>query len=178
MRQCRDHRSSQILRIITLCGSVFVLILLMPFLLLSNATAEPAADDTANGARAAWLEKEWRKLGSVGSANNQTLDKKNRFTCRETMDYAVECAQSYPDRAEKMIELTRSMQDLDPSSKTFGNFAWYSDQDKPGDLNAAEFVMQHALILWHKERNSLSDRARKMLRDMMKDASVGIVNHK
>ena len=48
----------------------------------------------------------------------------------------------HPERVEAALARARSMQDLDPASKTRGNFKWSSSHPGVQDLNAVEFSAQ------------------------------------
>lgn len=129
----------------------------------NSAQANEALNDNRK-----WLDREWRKLHRQDA----------KYSSREFMDYALECIETYPERSTEMFSSLRKMQDLNPNSKSFGNFAWYSNQDAPDDLNAGEFVMQHALIIWLKYRDKLPPDAAKLLRTLMESAIPGIERHK
>jgi hypothetical protein len=82
---------------------------------------------------------------------------------------------------EKAFENLESMQDRDPASKTYGNFRWYWDQQKPEDLNAVEFVTQQAVLLklcYGDRLSSLSPKASESLDRILTNAVEGIHRQK
>jgi hypothetical protein len=145
-------------------------------LLVVVATAEGAAPadkkpaaSPANPA-AAELEKRWRGL----------REPRPRFGTREFFEFALEAtAQNWhPERVERALELAEQKQDRDPKSKTYGNFAWYWEDPKPADLNAAEFAMQRAALLWILYRDRLSAKATETLQRLMQFSIEGLQRHK
>jgi|GEM_PF-1664372 len=95
--------------------------------------------------------------------------------CREIMGTILEATGTpgYEQRGEKIekaLEQLESMQDLDPSSKTYGNFRWYLRETKPGDRNAVEFVTQRAVLLKLLYADRLSPKATETLDRILKHA--------
>ncbi|NOZ22542.1 MAG: hypothetical protein GXP25_15780 [Planctomycetes bacterium] len=78
---------------------------------------------------------------------------------------------------DRAFEIAEKMQDLDPESRTFGNFQWYWFTPKVGDRNAVEFCMEAAGLLYRYHRNKLSPAARERLERMMRHAVKGILSH-
>jgi hypothetical protein len=75
---------------------------------------------------------------------------------------------------DKAFQLLERMQDRDPASKTCGNFCWYWHEEKPGDLNAVEFVIQQAVLLQMRFASHLSTAARESLNRLLKLSVEGI----
>ncbi len=83
----------------------------------------------------------------------------------------------HPERVEVALARARSMQDLDPASKTRGNFKWNSGQSGVVDLNAVEFASQLMGYLRLVQSTQLSAKARAQLDEMMTDAIDGLRSH-
>jgi hypothetical protein len=130
-----------------------------------TAVAKEPADP-----RVAELDRRWRGL----------CEPKVRFGTREFFEFTLEQAalNQHPERIERALELAEQKQDRDPKSRTFGNFAWYWEDPKPVDLNAAEFAMQRAALTWLLYRDRLSPKAREMMERLIKFSIEGIQRHK
>lgn len=103
--------------------------------------------------------------------------------CRSIMETILEATGTpgYQERSanvEKALEQLESMQDLNPSSKTYGNFHWYWREEKPGDLNAVEFVTQRAVLLKLLYADRLSPKASEILDRILTHAVEGINRQK
>ncbi|MCX7010372.1 MAG: hypothetical protein NTY53_24555 [Kiritimatiellaeota bacterium] len=133
-------------------------------LMLGAAAKEPADP------RAADLEKRWRAL----------REPKARSSTRELFEFTLEAtAQNWhPERVEHALELAEQKQDRDPKSKTYGNFAWYWEDPKPIDLNAAEFAMQRATLTWILYHDRLSPKAQEILQRLIQFSVEGMQRHK
>ena len=83
----------------------------------------------------------------------------------------------YPERVEAALARARAMQDLDPASKTRGNFKWNSGQNGVVDLNAVECASQLMGYLRRVQSAQLSAKARAQLDEMMIDAIDGLRSH-
>lgn len=83
----------------------------------------------------------------------------------------------HPERVEAALARARSMQDLDPASKTRGNFKWSSGHPGVQDLNAVEFSSQLMGFLRVVQAEKLSAKARAQLDEMMTDAIDGLRSH-
>jgi hypothetical protein len=125
---------------------------------------------TVEEVRAGELEKRWRNL----------REPKGRFSTRELFEFTLEQAalNQHPERVERALELAEQKQDRDPRSKTYGNFAWYWEDPKPVDLNAAEFAMQRAALTWILYRDRLSPKAREVMERLIKFSIEGLQRHK
>jgi hypothetical protein len=87
----------------------------------------------------------------------------------------------YPERTARIddaLEKLESMQDRDPASKTYGNFRWYWREQKPGDLNAVEFVTQRAVLLKLLYSDRLSPKGTEILDRILNHAVEGIHRQK
>lgn len=83
----------------------------------------------------------------------------------------------HPERVAAALDLARSMQDLDPASKTHGNFQWRRDQVGVLDRNAVEFSMQQAALLRKKYYDFLTPAGRAQLDAIVADAIDGMARH-
>ena len=99
---------------------------------------------------------------------------------RELFSFALEATAvgANADRVEGALALAAEMQDRDPASKTQGNFRWYLRQPKPVDLNAVEFCMQQAALLWNLHRAALTPAARVQLEELLRRSVAGIRSHR
>lgn len=131
--------------------------------------AEPPAwtGDPAAGAKE--LEEMWTVAG----------DPAREVGIRGLFRFAVEATglNWHPERVEVALVRARSMQDLDPASKTRGNFKWSSGQGGVVDLNAVEFSAQLMGFMRRAQTERLSERARAQLDAMMTDAITGLRSH-
>ena len=113
----------------------------------------------------------------------KSLQPKPTLGCRTLMSVILEASgiPGYQERSA-MIEQTlvslESMQDRNPASKTYGNFHWYWHEEKPGDLNAVEFVIQQAALLKLRYADHLSPKAAQSLDRILKIAVEGIHRQK
>lgn len=98
---------------------------------------------------------------------------------REAFYFALEAAEAHwrPDLVEKAFEFAKEMQDRNPESRTYGNFRWFYKNDRPYDLNAVEFSMQHAAVIWKHLRDRLTPRAREQLKELMLLSIEGMRRH-
>jgi len=111
------------------------------------------------------------------------LDPRPTLGCRTIIESILEAVGTpgYEIRQihiENALEQLESMQDLDPASKTYGNFHWYWRETKPGDLNAVEFVTQRAVLLKILYTDRLSPKATETLDRILKQAVEGIHRQK
>ncbi len=82
------------------------------------------------------------------------------------------------DRVDHALALARKAQDLDSTSKTYGNFKWVLDAPTVLDLNAVEFCMQQTAFLAKFQTDHLSDHGRVLLDQLMRTSIEGIKRHK
>lgn len=143
------------------------LLLALGFLACGAVAKEAAAPADP---RTVELEKRWRSL----------REPKARFSTREFFEFTLEATALnwHPERVEHALELAEKKQDRDPQSKTFGNFAWYWEDPKPADLNAAEFAMQRAALTWILYRDRLSPKAQETMQRLMQFSIEGMQRHK
>ena len=115
------------------------------------------------------LEHQWPELAGGGHA----------VGIRGTLRFAVEAAGLgwHPERVEAALNIARANQDLDPASRTFGNFKWRSDHAGVLDLNAVEFASQLMGFLHVRYLDRLTPAARRQLEQMMTDAIAGLRSH-
>jgi len=83
----------------------------------------------------------------------------------------------HPERVAYALTVLEQMQDRDTTSKTYGNFRWYMWQPKPIDLNAVEFTMQQAILLWNLYGSSLDKKSRDRLEKLINLSVDGIKSH-
>lgn len=83
----------------------------------------------------------------------------------------------HPERVEAALARARSMQDLEPASKTFGNFKWSSGHSGVLDLNAVEFSAQLMGFIRLRQSERLTPAAKALLDAMMTDAIAGLRSH-
>jgi hypothetical protein len=123
--------------------------------------------DPATGAKE--LEEMWALAG----------DPARQVGIRGLFRFAVEATglNWHPERVEAALKRARSMQDLDPASKTRGNFKWSSGQSGVVDLNAVEFSAQLMGFMRRAQTERLSENARAQLDAMMADAIDGLRSH-
>ncbi len=103
-----------------------------------------------------------------------------RFSTRELFSYALALCEAdvHRDRLVRLFGLAESKQDLEPDSSTYGNFAWYSDQDRPDDRNAVEFSMQAANLIWMRHRDAIPADACVALERIMRHSIEGMQRHR
>lgn len=116
------------------------------------------------------LERVWRKIDAHPADQG----------ARELFGFALEAAAAggHPERVESALVQAAELQDRDPASKTRGNFRWYRNQPKPRDLNAVEFCMQQAVLLWNLHRNALTPAARTTLEELLRQGIAGMRSQK
>jgi hypothetical protein len=137
-----------------------ILLVVLPGLV--HAATEP---DTARE-----LARAWRKIDAHPA--NQAV--------RELFGFALEAtaARWHPEYVESALAQAAELQDRDPASKTRGNFRWYRNQPKPVDLNAVEFCLQQAVLLWNLHREALTPAARTNLEELLRQGIAGVRSQK
>ena len=147
-----------------------VLILTIGALILTAAAADKNIPATPADTRSADLERRWHSL----------REPRARFSTREFFEFTLDAVAQdwHPERVERALELAEQKQDRDPKAKTYGNFAWYWEDPQPIDLNAAEFAMQRAALVWILYRDRLSPKATETLQRLMRFAIEGVLHHK
>jgi len=116
------------------------------------------------------LAKIWRKIDAHPADQG----------VRELFEFALEAAAMgwHPERVESALAQAAELQDRDPASKTRGNFRWYRNQPLPRDLNAVEFCMQRAVLLWNLHREALTPAARATLDGLLRQSIAGMRSQK
>jgi hypothetical protein len=116
------------------------------------------------------LAKAWRKIDAHPADQG----------VRELFGFALEAAAAgwHPEQVESALAQAAELQDRDPASKTRGNFRWYRNQPVPRDLNAVEFCMQQAVLLWNLHREALTPAARANLADLLRQSIAGMRSQK
>ncbi len=148
----------------------FQLPLILVFALIGSSVAPASPTWQGNPLLGAnELELQWPEIA----------DNHRAIGIRGTLRFAVEAAglNWHPERVAVAIDRARAMQDLDPTSKTFGNFRWRSDQPSPIDLNAVEFASQLMGFLHARYEDRLTPAARHTLEQTMNDAIAGLRSH-
>jgi len=152
----------------------------------SNSTSANSSSEilpwTPEYEASVWKRVEPRPTNAV----SQSAAPRHGVGCRAIMEAILEATGTpgYGERGsniEKAFENLESMQDRDPASKTYGNFRWYWDQQKPEDLNAVEFVTQQAVLLklcYGDRLSSLSSKASESLDRILTNAVEGIHRQK
>ena len=117
------------------------------------------------------LEQRW--------ANLQQTEKRNTGT-RDLFGFVLEIAARGADMrmAEGALDLAKQKREPDPTSKLWGNYAWYWKDAHPEDRNAVEFSMQSASLTWMLYRDRLNEKARGQLESEIRYAVEGIRRHK
>jgi hypothetical protein len=147
---------------------IAALLLAIPSLARLFADTHPWVRDPALGDHE--LEEQWPLLenppGPVG--------------VRGVFRFALEAAglKWHPERIEAALVLARSLQDLDPGSKTYGNFRWRSDQAEVFDPNAVEFTMAQATLIRRQYASSLTPSGLKRLDQLIEAGIEGMHRHK
>ncbi|MDR0351824.1 MAG: hypothetical protein LBI02_00170 [Opitutaceae bacterium] len=134
---------------------------------------------TGGGAGAARdLEDQWAKFQDAAARGGG--DENRGVSIRGVLRFALEATAAGwdPARVETMLAFGRSMQDLDPSSRTFGNFKWVSGAGKVHDWNAVEFATQILGLLHKRHADDLSPRARRLVEEMLQSAIPALASHK
>ncbi len=98
---------------------------------------------------------------------------------RGLLRFALEAAGNgwNPQAVEESLRLARSMQDLDPASREFGNFRWRLGDAAVTDPNAVEFAVQLTSLLRLAYADALTPAARDSLDAIHRDALVAIQRH-
>jgi hypothetical protein len=116
------------------------------------------------------LQKAWRRIDA--RPPNQGV--------RDLFSFALEATAIgwQPERVETALRLGAELQDRDAASKTRGNFRWYRNQPKPVDLNAVQFCLQQATLLWLRHREALTAGARETLLGILREGATGARNQR
>jgi len=100
--------------------------------------------------------------------------------CRPLLGYALTLceARQHPERLERLLAVTRQMQDQDPRSKNWGNLRWYWRDAAVTDTNAVEFCMHDALLLRIRHGDWLPEKAGKELDALLGLGVEGCLRHR
>ena len=144
------------------------LLLAALFLTSASAAAPTWSGDPGKGAEE--LSEQWTKIEHPSPS----------IGIRGIFRFTVEAAglDWYPERIEQALKLARSMQDLDPASKTYGNFKWRRDHPKVEDQNAVEFSVQQAAFLRLRYASILTAGGTHRLDELLSTAIEGMHRHK
>jgi len=80
--------------------------------------------------------------------------------------------------ANRIIRKILEYQDLEPGSKTYGNFLWMTHWDRVKDANAVSFLASGLVQAYLTFPDKLEDGAKKALEDAFPNVLQGIRNHK
>ena len=116
------------------------------------------------------LDKDWRGIAARGP----------RLSARGVVGYVLEgvAAGQPAERLEAALALAGEMQDRDPASPTYGNLRWYFADPRPDDLNAVQFCLQQATLIWLLHRDRLTPPARAELRRLLEFGREGVRRHR
>lgn len=87
------------------------------------------------------------------------------------------CENGEYERVACILDVAARMQNRDPDSRSYGNFYWRWGEEKLLDLNAVDFCMKAAPIIWIRHRDKLPEVARETLLETLKLAAIGCRNH-
>ena len=127
----------------------------------------------------AWSGDSDRGAGELEAQWKEILNPSPTVEIRGVFRFALEAAglKWHPERIEAALALAREMQDLDPASKTYGNFKWRRDHKAVLDSNAVEFSMQQAALLRLRHAHVLTPEGLRRLDQIMATAVEGIRRH-
>lgn len=116
------------------------------------------------------LEGRWKRIQQL----------RPRMSVRELFGFALEAggSNSHLDQIGRVLELAEQMQDRDPTSRTYGNFKWYWNAERPVDRNAVEFCMQQGVLVWMLYRDRLPPAAAERLERLIRFSVEGIRRHR
>ena len=144
--------------------------LCVPAFASDTVYTSPPLSQSQRGAFTRSLDRRW-----------ESFQKKLPNLCvRELFAFALDSAEAdyRLDRIDGALAIAEEMQDVkDPNTRTYGNFKWYWKSEKPEDLNAVEFSMQDAALLWMRHRDRLPAEARERLERLIKSSIEGIHRH-
>jgi len=133
---------------------------------LALLSAAPVATPPDDAALIRQLDRRWISI----------RDPKPGLGVRDLFAFALESAAAnvHPERVEKAYALAATMQDRDPKSRTYGNFAWRFGDKGPDDLNAVEFCMHHGALTWMRFQDRLTPAARGTLDELIRFGLEGV----
>lgn len=141
-----------------------------------TAKTNPWTCDKADAHRS--LADQWGKFQDI--KDHAPSDENRGVSIRGVLRFALEATTVdwQPDYVAEALAYARSMQDLDPKSRTFGNFKWVSNADMVRDWNAVEFAVQILGLLHKKHADKLAPESRRLAEEMMLSAIPALENHK
>ena len=136
-----------------------LLLLLLP--LWSTSAPDPARVRSIAAEKLAQSESYWRDASATPPAE--------RLSVHQLFAHAltVAAAGGPYERFDTLLSLAETCQDQNPESGTFGNFRWYYGRAEIVDLNAVEFCMENASVLWREYRDTLPAGVRPRLRALL-----------
>ena len=147
--------------------------LLIPAVLVCPLRGQELNKKTADDALRL-RERWWRSIADTeppGSLGVRTL-----------FEYAFELAEydRNLDRIDRLFELAEQMQDCSEAddNPAYGNFRWYWRTPEVTDKNAVEFICLHALPIWIKHRDRLSEDGRARLERLLLRSIEGCLRHR
>ena len=129
-----------------------------------------AASPGVTAQQEAELGRRWRNI----------RDPQPTLASRDIFGFALEAASVgwHPEYLERALAVVRQMQDLDPNSKTFGNFHWSWGQTGVFDQNAVEFCLQQGVLLRLRYFDRLPPRAQRQLDELLTTGIEGMTRHR
>jgi len=102
------------------------------------------------------------------------------YGCRELFTAMLAYAEANTNltRIAEILTFAEGMQDLDPESRAYGNFRWYSRDTEVFDHNAVDFCMQHGALLWRFHRDKLDPAVRERFLAVLTRGLRGLLNHR
>lgn len=134
-----------------------------------------AAQSPRDAIRLAEVQRQESLWTSVAQA-----DPKETIGSRQIIGYALALAETrqHPERLERLFDLMARMQDRDRQSKTCGNLKWRWGDAGVNDLNAVEFCLHDALLLWKRHREWIPVEARPQLSALIKFGQIAVQRHR
>ncbi len=133
------------------------------------AVARPSRDEIVRAA-VEMAERTWR------AASQQPPTVASRDLFGAALAWCE--AKTHLERLEPVFDLAAKMQDRNPQSRTYGNFRWSWQHAEVWDVNAVDFCMQTAALLWMRHQTSLPPAAREKLRGVLELAIHGLIGHR
>jgi len=102
------------------------------------------------------------------------------YGCRELFTAMLGYAEANTNlsRIAEILTFAEGMQNLDPESRAYGNFRWYSRDTEVMDYNAVDFCMQHGALLWKFHRDKLDPAVRERFLTVLNHGLRGLLNHR
>jgi len=134
-----------------------------------------AAQSPRDAIRLAEVERQESLWTSLAQSDPETTT-----GCRQIMGYALALAETrqHPERLQRLFDLLAGMQDRDRQSRTCGNLKWRWGDAGVNDLNAVEFCLHDALLLWKRHRDWIPAEARPQLSTLIKFGQIAVQRHR